>query len=51
MQESEIHISIAGAEKTDGLSMTRIILKTAELREGTEGIADKWASGGKAVFG
>jgi hypothetical protein len=51
MQGSEIHISIAGPEKTGGLSMTQIILKTAELREGTEGIADKEASGGIVVFG
>jgi hypothetical protein len=51
MQELEIHTSIAGPEKTGGLSMTQIILKTAELREGTEGIAGKEASGGIVVFG
>jgi hypothetical protein len=51
MQELETHISIAGPEKTGGLSMTQIILKTAELREGTDGIADKEASGGIVVSG
>ena len=50
MQEWEIHISIVGPEKTDVLFTTQIILKTAELKEGTQGIADKRASGGKAVF-
>jgi hypothetical protein len=51
MQELETRISIAGPEKTGGLSMTQIILKTAELSEDTEGIADKEASGGIVVFG
>jgi hypothetical protein len=50
MQELEIHISIAGPEKTDVLFMTQIILRTAELKEGMQGIADKRASGGKVVF-
>ena len=49
MQELEIHISIAGPEKKGGLCMTQIILKMAELKEGTQGIADKKASGGKVV--
>lgn len=51
MQELEIHISIAGPEKKGGLCMTQIILKMAELKEGTQGIADKKASGGKVVSG
>jgi hypothetical protein len=51
MRELEIHISIAGPEKTDGLFTTQIILKTAELKEGTARIADKEASGGIVVFG
>ena len=49
MQELEIHISIAGPEKKGGLCMTQIILKMAELKEGTQGIVDKKASGGKVV--
>ena len=49
MQELETHISIAGPEKKGGLYMTQIILKMAELKEGTQGIADKKASGEKVV--
>jgi hypothetical protein len=36
---------------TDGMSMTRIILKKAAWKEGTAGIAGKRTNGGIAVSG
>jgi hypothetical protein len=51
MQEQETHIWIADPEMTDGLSMTRIILKTAAWKEDTAGIAGKRTNGGMAVSG
>ena len=44
-------MSTADAEMTGVSFMTQIILKMAELKEGTQGIAGKGASGVVAVFG